>query len=95
MSSVQRPLQTLHDVGLLREGFRFYRILDIDFSFQFKEKGYQVLALSDFPLIRHEHFVWSALSTEMREELSQENFRRFTRKWGHRHDLLLHSTHHD
>ena len=84
---------SLQDVGLFREGFRFYRNLDIDFSFQFKEKGYSILTLPDLPLVRHEHFVWSALSEQMRDELSHENFRRFTRKWGHRHDLLVHSTH--
>ena len=30
---------SMQQVGLMHEGFRFYRNLDIDYSFQFKEKG--------------------------------------------------------
>jgi len=78
----------LDQVGLMRQGFRFYRNLDIDFSFQFRDNGFRILAMPDLPVVRHEHSVWSSLSEKMRDELSHQNFRRFTRKWGERRDLL-------
>ncbi len=79
----------LNQVGLMRECFRFYRNLDIDVSFQFKDKGYRILADPDLPVVRHEHRVWSALGEAERNEMSQKNFRRFLDRWGHRKDLLV------
>ena len=76
-------------VGLMHEGFRFYRNLDIDYSFQFKEKGYRIVADSTLPLVRHEHRQWTELDDNQRDELSRKNFGRFLRRWGHRPDLLI------
>ncbi|MEC9307904.1 MAG: cysteine--tRNA ligase [Chloroflexota bacterium] len=79
----------LIDVGLMNEGYRFYRNLDIDYSFQFKAKGYSVLADSTLPLVRHEHRQWTELDDNQRDELSRKNFGRFLKRWGQRSDLLL------
>ena len=40
----------VNTVGLMREVFRFYRNLDIDYCFQFKDKGYRVVADSSLPI---------------------------------------------
>ena len=77
------------DVGLMRESFRFYRNLDLDYSFQFKDRGYRVFADPTWPLMRHEHRVWDELGEREREELSGKNYRRFLEKWRDRPDLLV------
>ena len=78
----------LSHVGLMRESFRFYRNLDIDYSFQVKNRGYSIFADKRFPLIRHDHRQWNALEEEEREKLSRINFKRFFKRWGSRTDLL-------
>ena len=79
----------LREVGLMREHFRFYRNLDLDFSFQFRDRGYRIVADGTLPVVRHEHRQWSALGEEEREQLSRKNFKHFLRRWGHRNDLLV------
>ena len=79
----------LKEVGLMRESFRFYRNLDLDYSFHFKDKGCRILAEPSLPVRRHEHRVWSELAEGEREALSRKNYRRFLDKWGHRPDLLV------
>jgi cysteinyl-tRNA synthetase len=81
----------LHDVGLMRESFRFYRNLDIDYSFHFKDRGHKIWAEIAIPVLRHEHRVWSALAEGERDELSRRNYGRFLDKWGDRTDLLVSS----
>ena len=76
-------------VGWMPESFRFYRNLDIQYSFQFKANGFRILANPKLPIHRHEHRVWSALADKEREKLSGENFRRFLKQWNHRTDLLV------
>ena len=84
--------EAVRNVGLMHEGFRFYRNLDIDYCFQFKERGYRVLADSSLPMVRHEHRQWTELDDGQRDELSRKNFGRFLRRWGHRPDLLISSS---
>ena len=79
----------VNTVGLMREVFRFYRNLDIDYCFQFKDKGYRVVADSSLPLVRHEHRQWTELDDNQRDELSRKNFGRFLKRWGNRPDLLI------
>ena len=79
----------LRDVGLMRESFRFYRNLDLDYSFHFKDKGYRVVADSGLPVERHDHRVWSGLGERERDELSRKNYGRFLDKWRDRADLLV------
>ena len=78
-------------VGLMREIFRFYRNLDLDFSFQVKDQGYRIVANGALPLIRHEHRQWSSLGEVERDQLSFKNYKRFFKKWGNRADLLVSS----
>ena len=81
--------EAVNGVGLMRECFRFYRNLDIDYCFQFKDKGYRIVADSSLPLARHEHRQWTELDENQRDELSRKNFGRFLRRWGQRPDLLI------
>ena len=76
-------------VGLMREVFRFYRNLDLDFSFQLKDQGYRIVADGKLPLVRHEHRQWNALGEVERDQLSFKNFKRFFKKWRDRSDLLV------
>ena len=76
-------------VGAMRENFRLYRNLDIDYSFQFKDKGYRIVADISLPLVRHEHRQWTELDDNQRDELSRKNFGRFLKRWGNRPDLLI------
>ncbi len=79
----------LREVGLMRESFRFYRNLDIDYSFHFKDKGKRILADASLGVTQHEHRVWSELAEGERDEMSLKNYRRFLEKWGDRADLLV------
>ncbi len=81
--------EAVNTVGLMRECFRFYRNLDIDYCFQFKDKGFRVVADSSLPLVRHEHRQWTELDDNQRDELSRKNFGRFLKRWGNRPDLLI------
>ncbi len=81
--------ELLAKTGLLRECFRFYRNLDLDFSFQFRDMGYRILADGDLPLVRHEHRQWANLGEDERDQLSRRNFRHFFKRWGNRKDLLV------
>ncbi|MBI4218708.1 MAG: glycosyltransferase [Chloroflexi bacterium] len=79
----------LVETGLLPQSYRFYRNLDLEFSFRFRDRGYRILADPSLPVKRHEHRGWSELSGAQREELSRENFHRFLHRWGRRTDLLV------
>ena len=81
--------EALSQVGLMRESFRFYRNLDIDYSFHFKEQGKRIVADQSLPVVQHEHRVWNELAEAERDELSLKNYRRFLEKWGERADLLV------
>ena len=81
--------ECVNSVGLMREVFRFYRNLDIDYCFQFKDKGFRIVADDTLPLVRHQHRQWTELEENQRDELSRKNFGRFLRRWGNRPDLLL------
>jgi cysteinyl-tRNA synthetase len=81
--------EAVNTVGLMRECFRFYRNLDIDYCFQFKDNGYRILADGTLPMVRHEHRQWTELEENQRDELSRKNFGRFLKRWGNRPDLLV------
>ncbi|MCH7606845.1 MAG: cysteine--tRNA ligase [Chloroflexi bacterium] len=81
--------EAVNTVGLMRECFRFYRNLDIDYCFQFKDKGYRIVADNTLPMVRHEHRQWTELEENQRDELSRKNFGRFLKRWGNRPDLLI------
>ena len=79
----------LSEVGMMREIFRFYRNLDLDYSFQFKDKSLRIVSQPTLPVLLHEHRVWSNLNELEREEVSGKNYRRFLDMWGDRSDLLV------
>jgi cysteinyl-tRNA synthetase len=79
----------LREVGLMDEKFRFYRHLDLDYSFTFRELGYHNRIVTGLPLRRHAHSDWERTPPEERDRLSKRNFYRFLKKHGHRQDLLL------
>jgi cysteinyl-tRNA synthetase len=79
----------IRDVGLMDEKFRFYRHLDLDYSFAFRGKGYRNRIVRDVPVRRHAHTDWERTPPEERDRLSKRNFYRFLHKYGHREDLLL------
>ncbi|MCI0345754.1 MAG: glycosyltransferase [Chloroflexi bacterium] len=79
--------------GPLDEGFKFYRNLDIWWSFVLRDGGLsgphrRAVAIEGLPLIRHEHRGWAALPDEERERLSRRNFYRFLDSFREREDLL-------
>ena len=80
--------EVLREVGFLDEKYRFYRHLDLDFSFALRSKGYRAVIDADLPVVRHEHIDWSLTPEDERERLSKRNFYRFLHKWGERTDLL-------
>ncbi len=81
--------EILRESGLLDEKFRFYRHLDLDFSFAVRSRGYRAVVDAELPVIRHEHVEWERTPPEERERLSKRNFYRFLHKWGERKDLIL------
>jgi cysteinyl-tRNA synthetase len=78
----------LREVGLLDEKYRFYRHLDLDFSFAVRNRGYRSVIDVDLPVRRHAHVDWLATPEEERDRLSKRNFYRFLHKWGERTDLI-------
>jgi len=81
----------LQEVGWLDERFRFYRLMDIFYSFFFKTSGYRVLAL---PLVaerleRHPHREWYSLSEDERATKSKKNYDIFRDRWHHGQSLLV------
>ncbi|HEU4759474.1 MAG TPA: cysteine--tRNA ligase [Dehalococcoidia bacterium] len=79
----------LREVGFLDEKYRFYRHLDLDFSFAVRNSGYRAVVDTDLPLVRHEHVEWARTPEDERDRLSKRNFYRFLHKWGERTDLLV------
>ena len=80
---------TLMKVGLFRENFRFYRNLDIDFSFQVKNENFKLLSNPKIPIKRHIHSVWENTHEKTRDELSKDNYKRFLTKWKNYKHLLI------
>ncbi len=81
--------ERLREVGLMDEKFRFYRHLDLDYSFAFRERGYRNRIVPNLPLRRHAHTDWERTPPEERDRLSKRNFYRFLKKYGDRTDLLV------
>ncbi len=80
--------EVLREAGFLDEKFRFYRHLDLDFSFAVRSRGYRAVIDVGLPVIKHDHVEWSAMAPQERDRLSKRNFYRFLQKWGERTDLI-------
>jgi cysteinyl-tRNA synthetase len=81
--------EVLREVGFLDEKYRFYRHLDLDFSFAVRSRGYRAVIDAALPVVRHEHVDWNATPEDERDRLSKRNFYRFLQKWGERKDLIV------
>jgi cysteinyl-tRNA synthetase len=83
--------ELLAEVGWIDERFRFYRLMDIYYSFFFKTSGYRVLTL---PVVaerieKHPHREWFSLSEEERATKSKKNYDIFRDRWHHGQSLLV------
>jgi cysteinyl-tRNA synthetase len=83
--------ELLPEVGWIDERFRFYRLMDIYFSFFFKTSGYRILTT---PLVteriqKHPHQEWFSLSEEERTTKSKKNYDIFRDRWHHGESLLI------
>jgi cysteinyl-tRNA synthetase len=83
--------ETLREVGPADEKFRFYRLMDIDYSLEFKKAGYRALVSQRVAerVIKHEHREWYSLSEEERAAKSKKNFDIFRRRRHHSESLLV------
>ncbi|MGA8208180.1 MAG: glycosyltransferase, partial [Candidatus Dormiibacterota bacterium] len=79
----------LREVGMFNEYFRFYRMMDFDYSFSLRSFGLRQRRLPQLPVVLHTHRGWEETDPDERERLSRLNFRRFFEHWHHRRDLLL------
>jgi cysteinyl-tRNA synthetase len=70
------------------EKFRFYRMADVEASFQVKARGLRAVVVP-VPVVRHEHRAWSSTTPEERDRLSKHNYYRFLDRWRGRHDLTV------
>ena len=83
--------ELLHEVGWIDERYRFYRLMDIYYSFFFKTSGYRVLTT---PLVakritKHAHREWESLSEDERAAKSKKNYDIFRARWHHGESLLV------
>jgi GT2 family glycosyltransferase len=80
--------EVLRKSGWMDEKFRFYRHLDLDFSFAVRSRGLRAVIDTALPVVKHKHVDWEATPAEERERLSKRNYYRFLRKWEDRPDLV-------
>lgn len=81
----------LQEVGWIDEKFRFYRLMDIYYSFFFKAAGYRAVTV---PLVaerveKHPHREWYSLSPEEQRTKSKKNYDIFRDRWHHGESLLV------
>ncbi len=83
--------ELLHEVGEIDEKFRFYRLMDIFYSFFFKAAGYRAVTVPEVAtrVERHPHREWYSLSEEERRTKSKKNYDIFRDRWHHGESLLV------
>ena len=81
----------LSEVGWIDEKFRFYRLMDIFYSFFFKAAGYRAMTVS--PVVelieKHPHREWYSLSEDEQRTKSKKNYDIFRDRWHHGESLLV------
>jgi cysteinyl-tRNA synthetase len=82
------PRRILLEVGWMDERFRFYRHLDLDYSFRIRSLGYRILVTPNLPLRFHPHRVWEEMEEHERFRRSRANYYIFYRRWHHHRHLL-------
>lgn len=83
------PRTIVPKIGLMNEKYRFYRHLDLDYSFRIKDKGYKVRVTPNLPITIHSNLAWESMDENERLRKSRINYYIFLRKWHHRKDLLI------
>lgn len=85
------PRNLLLEVGPADEKFRFYRLMDIDYSFEFKKAGYRVVVVPEIAqrVAKHEHREWYSLTPEEQAGKSKKNYDIFRRRRHHAQSLLV------
>ncbi len=83
--------ELLPEVGWIDEKFRFYRLMDIYFSFFFKAAGYRAVTT---PVVaerveKHPHREWYSLSEDEQVTKSKKNYDIFRDRWHHGESLLV------
>ena len=83
--------ELLQEVGWIDEKFRFYRLMDIYYSFFFKTSGYLVRTTPRVAerIEKHPHREWYSLSEEERFTKSKKNYDIFRARWHHGESLLV------
>jgi Glycosyl transferase family 2 len=83
--------ELLSEVGWIDERFRFYRLMDIHYSFFFKTSGYRVLTTPRVAELveRHPHREWLSLSEDEQATRSKKNYDIFRERWHHGQSLLV------
>jgi len=83
--------EELLEVGPADEKFRFYRLMDVDYSFEFKKATYRVVASPEIAarVIKHPHREWYSLTEEEQATKSKKNFDIFRRRRHHCESLLV------
>ena len=81
----------LLEVGPANEKFRFYRLMDVDYSLEFKKAGYRVVVSDAIRrrVIMHPHREWHSLSAEEQATKSKHNFDIYWRRRHHSQSLLV------
>lgn len=81
----------LQEVGWIDERFRFYRLMDIHYSFFFKTSGYRVLTTPRVleHVKKHPHREWYSLGEDERATKSKKNYDIFRARWHHGQSLLV------
>ncbi len=80
----------LGETGWIDEKFRFYRLMDIYYSFFFKTAGYRVVTVPEVAarVEKHSHREWYSLNEEERATKSKKNYDIFRARWHHGESLL-------
>ncbi|HLQ29700.1 MAG TPA: cysteine--tRNA ligase [Ktedonobacteraceae bacterium] len=83
--------ELLQEVGWIDEKFRFYRLMDIYYSFFFKAAGYRVVAVPELAdcVVKHPHREWYSLSEDEQATKSKKNYDIFRDRWHHGESLLV------
>lgn len=81
------PRALLCQTSWLDEKFRFYRNLDIEFSFRVRKAGYTLAEVPKLPVQVHPHRIWESLPEGERQRRSKKNFDRFYKEWHHWRDV--------
>ncbi len=83
--------ELLQEVGWIDEKFRFYRLMDIYYSFFFKAAGYRAETVPGVEALleKHPHREWYSLSEDEQRTKSKKNYDIFRDRWHHGESLLV------